>query len=147
MRETSVKCYRKIVESGVLSKIRRKVYDGLSVHGPATAGELSLNLPMGNGIGHMSANNVATVLTQLRDKLGVVYELGTRPCRITGHECIEWELKEDAWPIVARHVVPKKTARQRIAELELEVKTLATKCERLERENVQLKKPVQQALF
>lgn len=145
-RYTSWKCYQEIVANGLLSKIRMRVYVALAHHGPCTAGELSLHLPQESGSGFMSTNNVATTLTQLRDKKKVVVEIGERKCQITDHDCILWEIKADAWPQDIKDPL-RRSAQQQIKELEGTVSFLRARVETLERENSVLKGKPQLSLF
>tara|TARA_R110002049_G_scaffold231127_2_gene403420 strand:+ start:17841 stop:18266 length:426 start_codon:yes stop_codon:yes gene_type:complete len=97
MRQTSIQCYHQIKREGLLSKRRIQVLESLLAIGQCTAGELER---------HINSNyNVRggwKQLSILREQ-GVVQELGTRPCTITGRNVIEWDMTGNL------PVKPKKT--------------------------------------
>lgn len=85
-RQTSVDCYNDIVLSGLLSKIRLKVTRGVVDMAPCTSTELERHMNNKYGM-----KGTWKVLSWLREA-GVVYEVGTRDCSITGRNVIEWDL-------------------------------------------------------
>ena len=110
-RQTSIDCYNEIKNSGLLSKMRFKVYESLFLNSKQTAGELSEFLnSTGVKIRHGSVNGR---LTELRD-LSVIYERDVRPCRVTGRNVIEWDLT-DTLPIEIKSSTNTKKHRVIIA--------------------------------
>lgn len=90
MRRTSIEARKTIEENGLLSKLKLETYEALFDYGPCSAGELFLKA----GWQHTKNNhNISSRLGELRD-LGVVYEVTERPCNITGHEVIIWDVTE-----------------------------------------------------
>lgn len=87
-RETSTKCYIEIRDNGLLSKIRLKVLESVLILAPCTSTELNNYMTSMHNI-----NGSWKVLPYLRD-VGVLYETGTRECKITGRKVIEWDLTD-----------------------------------------------------
>ena len=80
-RQTSIDCYNQIKNSGLLSKMRFKVYSALMSMGkPSTTREVYETMDV--------IKQEATRFTELR-KLGVIYEVQNRKCTITGRTSIE----------------------------------------------------------
>ena len=91
IRRTSKQSYQRIVEGGLLSTQRMKVYVCLWEAGePMTGTEINTTL---------RGKSYHKRLSELQ-RLGVIEEVGTRYCRVTGHECVVWDvtgnLPEDA---------------------------------------------------
>ena len=84
-RETSRDAYLYIKENGLLSRTRFKVYEWLYEHGPATARECFADTGLET---HHSPR-----FNELED-LGVVSRTGTRVCRVTGFNAIEWGITD-----------------------------------------------------
>lgn len=82
MRKTSVKAYHKVMESGVLTEREMDIYAVLCIEGPHTAMELANWHPIPGAWKRMA---------NMRRK-GLIRELKTRKCRITGHSVIEWAI-------------------------------------------------------
>jgi len=84
-RQTSIDCYNKIKQEGLLSKRRLQVYESIFNYAPCTASEVfnEKNLK----------TNQSGRFTELRD-LGVIYEKGERLCSVTGRNVIEWDLTD-----------------------------------------------------
>jgi len=84
-RKTSIDCYNKIKQEGLLSKRRLQVYESVLTNAPCTASEVfnKKNLK----------TNQSGRFTELRD-LGVIYEKGERLCSVTGRNVIEWDLTD-----------------------------------------------------
>jgi hypothetical protein len=87
-RQTSIECYRKIKDNGLLSKIRLKVMGRVLELAPCTATEVEAYMNVHDGM-----KGTWRVMTWLSEA-GVVYETGTRACKISGHNCIEWDLTD-----------------------------------------------------
>lgn len=89
IRDTSIEAFRTIQESGLLSRARWQVYEVLFHNGPATRGEVDLHYR--KKYGGQNYSNVSARLNELRD-MGVVEELGTRECTVTGMQVIFWDV-------------------------------------------------------
>ena len=93
-RQTSIDVFKKISEGKLLSKKRFLVYSLLFEHGPATQRELFEI--------YLSKNPSATRATLAAftprfielEKRNAVVITGERPCKITGHTCIEWDVTD-----------------------------------------------------
>lgn len=86
-RQTSIDCYNKIKENGLLSKRRFEVYEAIFKNAPCTTNEAMK--------GHFSGSHgIGSRTSELRD-LGVIYEKGTRECKVTGIVVIEWDLTDN----------------------------------------------------
>jgi hypothetical protein len=101
-RKTSIECFSKIKQEGLLSKRRLQVYESIFNYAPCTASEVFNDKNL--------KTNQSGRFTELRD-LGVIYEKGERLCRITGRNLIEWDLT-DRLPINFKN--KNKTKKQRI---------------------------------
>ena len=105
-RQTSIDCYNKIKEQGLLSNMRFKVYEAILKKAPCTSGEaFAIMTTKENQISQSRAR-----FTELRE-LGVIYEKGEKQCTITGRNVIEWDLT-DRLPINIKN--PNKTKKQRV---------------------------------
>jgi len=88
VRDTSKLARDTIEKNGLLSKLKLQTYLALFEHGPCTAGELFFLA----GWHHTKNNhNISSRLGELRD-IGVVKEVGERPCNRTGHTVIVWDV-------------------------------------------------------
>jgi len=87
-RQTSIDCYNKIKQEGLLSKRRLEVYEALLYSAPCTSSEAIRNAKTTFGVFGVSSR-----FTELRD-LGVIYEKDIRPCMVTGRNVIEWDLTD-----------------------------------------------------
>lgn len=120
-RQTSAKAYRTIRDNGLLSRVRFRIYRTLFREGPMTATECLTSLDKklkAAGMRGVSFNTHSR-FSELR-AMGVVHETGKRTCRITGHECIEWDVTSGL-PVKPRRLVTpsKKTMRMVARELEI----------------------------
>ena len=107
-RQTSIDCYNKIKEQGLLSNMRFKVYEAILKKAPCTSGEAFATMTTKeNQISQSRAR-----FTELRN-LGVIYEKGEKTCSITGRNVIEWDLT-DRLPINIKS--SNKTKKQKINE-------------------------------
>lgn len=95
-RRTSAATYRQIEAEGLLSRQRWQVYSLLYDKGPATARELAEALRAATPSIRDARCVVTRRLPELRD-MGVVVELPTRECRVSGREAIVWDVT-DALP-------------------------------------------------
>ena len=87
-RQTSIECYNEIRANGLLSKRRFEVYEALLSSAPCTSSEAIRNAKTTFGVFGVSSR-----FTELRD-LGVIYEVRTRECTVTGRNVIEWDLTD-----------------------------------------------------
>lgn len=93
-RETSRDVYHEIRDSGLLSEMRWRAYDVLYRHCPKDGSGLTSAEVF--SFEQKENPRKLDVLTQSRARftelreLGVIKEVGTRPCRITGHKAIAW---------------------------------------------------------
>ena len=104
-RQTSIDCYNEIRANGLLSKRRFEVYEALLSSAPCTSSEAIRNAKTTFGVFGVSSR-----FTELRD-LGVIHEVRTRECRVTGRNVIEWDLT-DRLPVNIKN--PNKTKKQRL---------------------------------
>lgn len=118
-RETSIAAFGRAKESGLVGRRQLQVLHIVALHGPMTANEAFNKLREELGKEFRFDSNTRARFTELRD-MDLLQESGTRPCSITGRDCILWDLTGRA----ARKPPAKKTARQRIRELEEQVKAL-----------------------
>lgn len=100
MRQTSIAVFHEIQESGALSRMRWLTYECLYAHGPLTGSEVDERLKGLTG----GRDNYHKRLSEL-ERLGVAIRGQTRPCRITGRECEEWDVTDQLPKPVT--VVPK----------------------------------------
>ena len=82
-RQTSIDCYNKIREEGLLSNMRLIVLNAILENAPCTTSEALQNTKR-KSIGFGSR------FTELRN-LGVIKEVGTKKCTVTGRTVIEWD--------------------------------------------------------
>lgn len=92
-RQTSIEAYTTIRDSGLLSQRRWEIYDIVFRFGPMTANEAFAKLYKDNLGPHNAASNSAARFSELRDR-GVIYEVQTRICKITGMTVIEWDVTD-----------------------------------------------------
>lgn len=91
MRRTSIDAYNKIKENGLLSRRRLEVYEVLFYNGPLTSGEAFQLLNKLSPIRNLTQSRARfTELCQM----GVIYEVRTRVCRVTGMNVIEWDVTD-----------------------------------------------------
>jgi len=87
-RETSVQAFYNAVDSGVIETRREQVYAALRALGVATSNEVFERMKQ-DYQGPRYISTVAARFTELRD-LGLIYEVGSRPCLVTRQTCITW---------------------------------------------------------
>jgi len=105
MRQTSIDCYNEIKNSGLLSKRRFETFEAIMKIAPCTASEVQHSINYNNG-----GRDCMKRISELRDR-GVICEVRTRECRVTGRNVIEWDLT-DRLPITVNN--PNKTKKQRL---------------------------------
>ena len=79
VRKTSKEAYKKVLDK--LSKRRAEVYKILYKHGPLTSNEIFQYARLHGNLNYRHNTNAR--MTELR-ALGVVAELGTKACSVTG---------------------------------------------------------------
>ena len=86
-RDTSIAVYHQIIAEGLLTKLKLQVYECLYEHGPLTQNEtfVKLNLPK------IKQDSIKPRFAELKE-LGVIKEVGKRPCRLTKREVYEWDV-------------------------------------------------------
>ena len=89
VRQTSIDCYYQIKAEGLLRKRGLQVYEAMLVKAPCTAGELERYI---NSEFHF--RGAWKQLSVLRD-WGVLCETGTRKCKATGRNVIEWDITDN----------------------------------------------------
>jgi hypothetical protein len=90
-RDTSVQAFYNAVEAGIIRTRREQAYAALRAIGIATANEVFEYLKEQRHLGLRYDSNTRARFTELRD-MGVIREVGSRPCRITQQTCITWEV-------------------------------------------------------
>lgn len=85
-QETSKHAYKLAVESGLVSRLRLKVFGVLCQHSPMTANECRQYLQTTNNSGIYS-----TRFSEL-ERQGLIYSKETRACKITGYKAKVWEI-------------------------------------------------------
>ena len=104
IRQTSINCYNEIKRDGLLSKRRLETFVAIMKIAPCTASEVQHSINY-----HKGGRDCMKRISELRDR-GVVYEVRTRKCRITGKNVIEWDLT-DKLPIDFKN--PNKSKKQK----------------------------------
>ena len=103
-RQTSIDCYNQIKNSDLLAKRRFETFEAIFKSAPCTRQEA---LEHTNPLNALSLS--AARFTELR-RLGVIYEVRVRECRVTGRNVIEWDLT-DALPINIKSSIKTKKHR------------------------------------
>jgi hypothetical protein len=102
-RQTSIDCYNQIKTEGLIQKQQLAIYSALFKLGkPSTAREVYASMNV--------LKQESTRFSELR-KLGIIYEVGSRKCGITGRNAIEWDLT-DRLPIKTKRA--DNTKKQRV---------------------------------
>lgn len=84
VRQTSIDCFEQIRSTGVVSQRRLEVLEAISRTCPCTTSEATRAIST-------SSFGIGSRFTELRE-MGVIYEVGTRKCRVTDRNVIEWDL-------------------------------------------------------
>lgn len=113
VRKTSIDVYRQIEANGLLGRLQFEVYAALFHHGPLTQNELHQD-----HFAKTQPRNIQPRVSEL-EAMGAVESVGERPCRITGHRCMIWDVTANL-PVK----VEKKKPAEIIAELMAEVAQL-----------------------
>ena len=117
VRRTSLSAYHEVMASGLLGERQKQAYEVLFHHGPLTGNELSQM---------MGRPGQWKRCSELK-KRGLAIEVGERECRVTGRQCIIWDVTEDL-PRKADEAV-RESSRQKIERLEGEILTLKKQLE------------------
>lgn len=119
MRTTSLAAWEEVNRTGVVSRMRKVVYNELYLHGPLTGTELDQRLASDGGRGHYHKR-----LSELRE-MGLVVEVGERPCSVSGKTAVAWDVTSNMPVGLTR--APKKSR----AQLEHENVVLRAQVEKL----------------
>jgi len=125
VRRTSIVAYNTIKDNGLLSARRWEAYDALYRYGPGTTTEI------GNSAGiekHALQKRISELV-----QLGVANEVRERPCSVTGHTVIEYDVTFALPGALSRRKTKLDLAQARIAELEAEVAQLKSRLARMAR--------------
>lgn len=106
IKVTSREAYEKIKASGQLSRMRMKAYSLLRYYGPLTGQEIDAK---GTGTQQQSLHKRLSEL----ETLGLAEVVGTRECRVTGHNADEWDIT-DHYP--DSFVLEKKATRAELVK-------------------------------
>lgn len=109
-RETSIEAYHKVKETGLLSTLRLAVFKILCENGPMTAGEMRKFTVPG-----MNSGVYGTRLSELQ-RMGVVMEKETRPCNVTGHRAIVWDITHEM-PVKLEKKLTRKEQKKKLMDL------------------------------
>lgn len=111
-RETSIRAYKEIVASGLVSKRRRQILFIVANYGPITANEAFDILKEKLGDTFKFDSNSHARFTELREQ-DLIYERCTRPCKVTGRTVIEWEMTlRKPTPYVKKETATEKLKRE-----------------------------------
>jgi hypothetical protein len=116
MSSTSAATYQAIKDSGLVGELQLQVLKALAVNGPLTSGELAEF--------HIKSARVSVSprLAELKNQ-GAVAEKGKRPCRVTGRECVEWDLTGN----LPRKLTPREQLLIQISNTEAKLAKLKAK--------------------
>lgn len=114
IRRTSAESYARIKAEGLLGRLQWLVYDALYQYGPKTEGEVWMVFE-----GLYQRHSIAPRMAELK-RMGLVYEVGERPCKLTGKMCLTWDVT-DGLPIASER---KETKDQVIRRLTTEIAQL-----------------------
>lgn len=112
VRHTSIEAYREVMTSGLLGERQKQAYEVLFQRGPLTGNELSKLMELPGQWKRCS---------ELK-KRGLATEVGERECRVTGRNCIVWDVTAN--PPHKAEVERSESSRQKIKRLETEIETL-----------------------
>lgn len=124
-RQTSIKAFREIRDSGLLSLRRWQVYRTLYRCGPATASEVYFKM----GMNKQLQASIQSRLLELK-VMDCVEEVGKRACTHTGKTCIVYDIN-------GKIPIPYKRPP---TEKDKEIRKLKQRIKELRKKNRQLKK-------
>lgn len=96
---TSDAAYTKIQKNGLLQGLHQKVYENVYQNGPQTIAEVCVVLS------EYDSRSISPRFAELRTR-GVLVEVGTRKCSVTGMESIAWDVT-DSLPTALPKKLPK----------------------------------------
>lgn len=107
-RQASAAAYAYLIESGRLSRARAEVYAHVYNRGPQTRNELDAALAPGQP-NPTSSRRLADL-----ERMGLMYRVRVRPCKITGRNSDEWDVTDRVQPL---EVPEKLTAREALKKV------------------------------
>jgi hypothetical protein len=112
-RKTSSIAYKRIIEEGLLSKLRLLVYRVVYKYGPLTASEVRMYVAK-----HSTANSgvFSTRFSELK-KMGVLETVGERPCTTSGHIALLWDVTENLPKPIKKEKTKKEKKKEAIKDL------------------------------
>ena len=121
IRETSINVYHEITAKGLLSKRRMQVFKCLwENNAPMSTSEVYVKL----GVPNLQQSSIMPRFAELLD-MGVIDIVGERPCKITGHKVMIWDVT-GRLPH-KRHPKPKAVDQFVLKELISKIKALDDK--------------------
>lgn len=93
MRQTSIEAFNAIRENGLLTGLQFEIYSILFDHGPMTAGEAAQVYRSRHPQTNRQRNEIAKRVSDLR-AVGVVREIGARPCKASGMRVLVWDVTD-----------------------------------------------------
>lgn len=108
VRDTSILAYNEIKDCGLLSEKRWEVYQCLFNYGPMTGAEVSVRLRTPGRVSETVRNRITELV-----QMGVVQELGEKPCPITGRTVLVFDVTSD----LPRTLSRKATKREKLSEI------------------------------
>lgn len=122
IRQTSIDVYKRNIESGLISELRKKVYSALYYNGPMTMYECARLL----GIDRQSVTPRFTELEPMQ----LIAIVGERPCKITGNNSYVWQTTDN----IVKPLPKKESNQSKIKRLEKIIEELNSKIKKLEQE-------------
>lgn len=128
-RQTSIATYHAIRASGVLSRMRLRVYDWRYTNGEATRSELDQGMKSAGEVNPSYHKRLSEL-----ERMGLVSVMHERPCKVTGRVCMAWETTNLTNPLPLtkpknkskRVLALEQLADQAITELEVSCDRLAS---------------------
>ena len=108
-RQTSIDTYIKVQESGLLSRRRFQVYDVLFHNGPLSQTETHAHIKDA-----ATLHSVGPRFAELK-KMGVIIEVGTRRCSITGENVYVWDVT-DKLPVKFERKIARKAMKSQLLQ-------------------------------
>lgn len=126
-RETSIEAYYKLINGGSISKKRWQIFDTLVRYSPKeglTANETWEVFTLRNNTTLRHDSNTRARFTELRE-MGLIKENSTKPCSITGANCIAWI---PTWSTHVKKIKKGITKDQQIKALKLKIEKFENNC-------------------
>lgn len=102
-RETSIESYKLLVESGALRGKQAQALEAIIKRGPATSAEIIQTLGA-------NVNLWRARFTELQAR-GLITEVGTRKCSVTGRTALVWQYSGRTKPLAPKHRASAATLR------------------------------------